>query len=40
MRLTRDVPGVDGLTPVHEKLSMLHASECITLLAGFCHKLN
>jgi hypothetical protein len=31
MRLIRNVPGVERQIPVHEKISMLHESECIAL---------
>ncbi len=31
MRQIRNVPGVDSLTPVHDKIRMLHESECIAL---------
>jgi hypothetical protein len=31
MRQIRNMPGVDSLTPVHDKIRMLHESECIAL---------
>jgi hypothetical protein len=31
MRQIRNVPGVDSLTPVHDKIRMLHESKCIAL---------
>jgi hypothetical protein len=31
MRQIRNVPGVDSLTPVHDKIRMLHESDCIAL---------